>query len=112
MHAKMSGPKVSDRGFGFNGGEIGAQSGHAFEGIEAGFVVVDVRGDHQFVGMGNIQKVLQGPDDRFWRTNCGDRKCLAGQSFFSGRPEALDVIDGWRNLPGGPAPQVGERLLE
>jgi hypothetical protein len=37
---------------------------------------------------------------------------LAGEGFFGGRPEGVDVVDGRRNLAGGAAAKIGERLLE
>jgi hypothetical protein len=75
-------------------------------------VVVDVGGEDEFVGMGDVDEILQGVGHGFGGAYGGDGEGLAGVGFFGGRPEGVDVADGRRDLAGRAAAKIGERLLE
>jgi hypothetical protein len=75
-------------------------------------VVVDVGGEDEFIGVGDVDEILQAAGYGFGGANGGNGEGLAGVGFFGGRPEGVDVVDGRRNLAGRAATKIGEGLLE
>ena len=75
-------------------------------------MVVDVGGEHEFIGMGDVDEILQSAGHGFGAAHGGDGEGLAGAGSFGGRPEGVDVVDGRRDLAGRAAAKPGERLLE
>jgi len=75
-------------------------------------VVVDVRSEDEFVGMGEVDEILQRAGYGFGGAYSGDQEGLAGEGFLGGGPEGVDVVYGRRNLAGCAAAKPGKGLLE
>ena len=91
--------------------EAGTKRGNALERIKSRSVIVDMRSDYEFIGISDLDKLLQTSRHSFGRAHRRNHKRLARIGFFRGRPEGVDVINRRRNLSRRAASKIGEGLL-
>ncbi len=75
-------------------------------------MIVEVAGDHQLIGLRARQELAQAFLHRIRGTDERARQGVFDTRFLRRGPEPFDIVDGWRHLPGPPASQIQERLLQ